>query len=90
MASKFGVFGCLTCGEYVRGTMNDSIEQFEIHMCSDTTSEEKIKKFMKLREVLDAEIAKITKAPVPAPKPPTPPPPPTPPTQPASQTTPKG
>lgn len=76
MSSKFGVFGCLTCGEYVRSTMNDSIELFEMHMCCDTTPERKLERFLKLREVVDTEIAKVTQS---SQAPPPPPPPPLPP-----------
>lgn len=60
MASKFGVCCCLTCGEYLRSTMNDTIEQFEMHMCSIEPPQEKKQKLLDLRKVIDGEIAKIT------------------------------
>lgn len=50
--------------------MNDSIEQFEMHMCCGSTSIEKKQNLLKLREVVDAEIAKIAKiAEIPPPPP---------------------
>lgn len=60
MTSKFAVLACLTCGEYIRSTMIDSIEQFEIHICCITTTEQKLEKLLKLRDVVDSEIAKLT------------------------------
>lgn len=69
MASKFGVLACLTCGEYVRSTMNDSIEQFEIHMCCDVSPDEKRQKLQKLRKVIDGEINAIIPTPPPLPAP---------------------
>lgn len=60
MASKYGVFGCLTCGEYFRSTLNDSVEQIEMHMCFDGTPMEKGQQLLKLREIIDGEIAKIS------------------------------
>lgn len=78
MSSKFGLFGCLTCGEFLRSTMIDSIEQFEMHMCCIENSDEKRQNLLKLREVLDAEIKKIPPTPMTAAKPAPPPPPPPP------------
>lgn len=60
MASKFGVIACLACGEYVRSTMIDSIEQFEMHMCCFGSADETRQKLLNLRDVVDEEIAKIT------------------------------
>lgn len=52
-----------------------SIEQFEIHMCCGATAEEKKERFLELRDVLDAEMAKLTPQTSSATKrPPTPPP----------------
>lgn len=76
MASKYGVLACLTCGEFVRSTMNETIQQFEMHMCcGQTTTDEKRSKLLQLRNVIDKEIAKMAQVlPSNVPKPPPPPP----------------
>lgn len=56
MASKYGIFGCLTCGEYLKDFMNnfEVIEQFDMHMCcADETLNEKKQKLMNLRRIID-------------------------------------
>lgn len=65
MASKLSVLGCLKCGEFVRSTMNDSIEQFEMHMCCETTLDEKRMKLLHLRDVINQEITNLGPPPPP-------------------------
>lgn len=64
MASKFVVLGCLMCGEYIKGTLIDSMEQFEMHMCCISSPNDKKpskkQNLLKLRGMIDEEIAKIT------------------------------
>lgn len=72
MASKLCVFSCLKCGEYIKGTMNEAIAQFEIHMCNlcSTQPDEKQRKILEVRQIFDEEIAKITQETAPPPPPP--------------------
>lgn len=69
MESKFSVFGCLTCGEYLRSPMIESMVQIEMHMCNDEHLGEKRQKLMKLREIIDEEIGKINVPEIPPPPP---------------------
>ena len=78
MSSKLYILGCVRCGEFTKGIMNDSIEQFEMHMCREKDLDKKKQKLLKLREAVDVEIAKTnemvsTKAAAPPPPPPPPP-----------------
>lgn len=91
MASKYYVFGCLTCGEYFRCPLEDSVKIIEMHMCDGEKLGEKREKLLKLREMIDNEIDLIPSIPKPPklpsptrPSPPVPPrmPPPVPPKMP--------
>lgn len=63
MESKLSVFGCLTCGEYFKGPILESITHFEMHMCCDETLVGKWQKLLELRKIIDGEIEKITPTP---------------------------
>lgn len=58
MTSMLGTFCCFDCGEFAKATLYDINEESEIHMCNVTQLKDKKQKLLKLRDMIDEEIAK--------------------------------
>lgn len=59
MASKHYLFGCMACGEYVKGNFKDVIGQTESHMCTLVDAEQKKDSLLQLCAAVNEEVTKL-------------------------------